>query len=59
MTTFRKTLKDNRLEDLSDKVRNGVPIGFSEAIEVVKYQEMLKANKLSLKDKFINFFKIK
>ena len=31
----------------------------SEAIEVIEYQETLKKNKITLKDKFINFFKIK
>jgi len=56
---FRKTLTDKRLEELSDKVRRGTPILMSEAIEVVEYQEMLKKNKITLKDKFINFFKIK
>ena len=57
--TFRKTLTDKRLEELSDKVRTGTPILMSEAIEVVEYQEMLKKNKITLKDKFVNFFKIK
>jgi hypothetical protein len=56
---FRKTLTDKRLEELSDKVRRGTPILMSEVIEVVEYQEMLKKNKITLKDKFINFFKIK
>jgi hypothetical protein len=57
--TFRKTIIDKRLEELSDKVRRGTPILMSEAIEVVEYQEMLKKNKITLKDRFINFFKIK
>ena len=57
--TFRKTLTDKRLEELSDKVRRGTPILMSEAIEVVEYQEMLKKNKITLKDRFVNFFKIK
>ena len=57
--TFRKTLIDKRLEELSDKVRRGEPIKMSEALEVVEYQEMLKKNKVSVKDKIINFFKIK
>ena len=58
-STFRKTIIDKRLEELSDKVRRGTPILMSEAIEVVEYQEMLKKNKITLKDRFINFFKIK
>jgi uncharacterized protein YdcH (DUF465 family) len=57
--TFRKTIIDKRLEGLSDKVRRGEPIKMSEALEVVEYQEMLKKNKVTLKDKIINFFKIK
>jgi hypothetical protein len=58
--TFRKTIIDKRLEDLSDKVRRGEPIKMGEAFEVIDYQETLKAHKkTTLKDKFINFFKIK
>lgn len=38
-------LSDKELEDLSDKVRRGEPIGFSEAIAVIDYQERLKADK--------------
>jgi hypothetical protein len=57
--TFRKTLTDKRLEELSDKVRRGTPILMSEAIEVVEYQEMLKKNKLPLTGRILNFFKIK
>ena len=45
--TFRKTIKDNRLEELSDMVRRGIPIGMGEAMEVIEYQEQLKKNKLS------------
>jgi uncharacterized protein YdcH (DUF465 family) len=59
MKTFRKTIIDKRLEELSEKVRRGEPIKMSEALEVVEYQEMLKKNKITLKDKIINFFKIK
>jgi hypothetical protein len=58
--TFRKTITDKRLEELSEKVRRGIPIKMSEAFEVIDYQETLKAHKkTTLKDKFINFFKIK
>jgi hypothetical protein len=57
--TFRKTLIDKRLEELSDKVRRGEPIKMSEVLEVVEYQEMLKKNKLSFTDRILNFFKIK
>lgn len=31
-------MKDKRLEDLSDEVRKGNPIGLKEAIEVIEYQ---------------------
>lgn len=58
--TFRKTIKDNRLEELSDKVRRGIPISMVEAMEVIEYQETLRKNtNQTLKDKFINFFKNK
>ena len=59
MTTFRKTITDKRLEDLSDKVRMGTPVSMSEALEVIEYQQMLKKYKPTLKDRIINFFKIK
>ena len=39
-STFRKELKDKRLEDLSDKVRMGTPISMSEALDVIEYQQM-------------------
>ena len=57
--TFRKTIIDKRLEELSDKVRRGEPIKMSEALEVVEYQEMLKKNKIPFTDRMLNFFKIK
>ena len=40
-----ETLKDERLEQLSDRVRMGIPIDFIEALEVIEYQENLKKNK--------------
>lgn len=56
--TFRKTIKDKRLEELSDKVRRGVPIGMGEAMEVIEYQEQLKKNKLPFTDRILKFFKV-
>lgn len=44
---------DKRLEDLSDKVRQGIPIDFSEAMEVIEYQSKLKQERL---DKASNSF---
>ena len=35
-------MKDERLEMLSDKVRMGEPVDFSEAIEVIDYQMKLQ-----------------
>ncbi len=59
-STFRKTIRDKRLDELSDMVRRGIPIRMEEAIEVIEYQETLRKNKkLTLKDRFINFFKVK
>ena len=57
--TFRKTIKDNRLEELSDMVRRGIPIGMGEAMEVIEYQEQLKKNKLPFTDRILKFFKVK
>ena len=59
METFRKTITDKRLEDLSDKVRMGTPLSMSEALEVIAYQQTLRKYKPTLKDRIINFFKIK
>lgn len=36
---------DDRLDALSDKVRNGIPVDFMEALEVIEYQENLKAER--------------
>lgn len=58
-TTFRKTIKDNRLEELSDKVRRGIPISMVEAMEVIEYQEQLKKNKVPYIDRILKFFKVK
>jgi len=32
---------DQRLEELSDKVRSGIPIDIEDAIKVIDYQEKL------------------
>ena len=39
---IKTQMKDDRLEILSDMVRKGQPIDFSEAMEVINYQENLK-----------------
>lgn len=57
--TFRKTIKDNRLEELSDKVRRGIPVSMVEAVEVIEYQEQLRKNKLPYIDRILQFFKVK
>ena len=57
--TFRKTIKDNRLEELSNKVRRGIPVSMVEAMEVIEYQEQLRKNKLPFIDKVLKFFKVK
>lgn len=58
-TTFRKTIKDKRLEELSDKVRKGIPVSMGEAMEVIEYQEQLRKNKLPYIDRILKFFKVK
>jgi len=40
--------KDTRLEELSDKVRRGICIGVSEALEVIAYQSSRKEYRKSL-----------
>ena len=35
-------LPDERLEALSDKIRQGIPVDFIEALEVIEYQQLLK-----------------
>jgi hypothetical protein len=42
---------DVRLEELSDKARMGIPIDFAEALEVIEYQETLRAEREAKKDK--------
>ena len=62
MAAFRKTITDKRLEDLSDKIRRGTPVSMSEALEVIEYQQALhsyRKNKPTIKQRIINFFKIK
>ena len=59
MAEFRKKITDKRLEELSDRIRKGIPVAMHEAIEVIEYQQMLRKNKVTLKDKIINFFKLK
>ena len=39
------TADDAILEELSDKVRRGEPIGFLDALAVVHYQERLRAER--------------
>ena len=35
---------DQRMEELSDLIRKGIPIDFKDALAVVKYQEDLRKN---------------
>ena len=35
---------DQRMEELSDLVRKGIPIDFKDALAVIKYQEDLRKN---------------
>ena len=37
--------EEEKLEQLLDKVRMGIPIGFTESLEVIEYQENIKKNK--------------
>jgi len=42
MAGTNKIIKNERLEKLSECVRKGTPIYFSEALEVMEYQNQLK-----------------
>lgn len=44
-------MSDERLEELSDEVRKGIPISFAEALEVVEYQEMLRQKREKEREK--------
>ena len=44
---------NERLEALSDKVRMGIPIDFSEALEVIEYQRRIRAEREAKRSKTI------
>ena len=44
---------DERFEALSDKVRMGIPIDFSETLEVIEYQERIQAEHKAKRSKNI------
>ena len=44
---------NERLEALSDKVRMGIPIDFSEALEVIEYQGRIRAEREAKRSKTI------
>ena len=53
---------DKRLEDLSDMVRKGIPVGIGEAFEVIDYQSRLRVERAdkwnkSFIGRVVNFFK--
>lgn len=53
---------DKRLEELSDRIRNGIPIAIGEALEVIDYQERLRVERAdkwnkSFIGRIVNFFK--
>jgi len=50
-------MKNDRLEILSDKVRNGISVDFFEALEVIEYQSKFK--KVSFYEKILNCFNLK
>ena len=51
-----KLKKDERLEDLSNKIRKGESVGFFEALEVIDYQSNLKKNKKTFWQKICDWF---
>lgn len=50
-------MKDKRLEKLSDDIRQGIPVDFSEALEVIEYQESIRKNRKSIWQKIVGFFR--
>lgn len=54
-------MKDERLENISDKIRHGIPVDFMEALEAIEYQEKLKQEKRerNVLFKLRKFFKTK
>lgn len=38
-------LRDERLEAIRDNIRRGVPVGITEAMEAIEYQERVKADR--------------
>ena len=51
--------RDAALEEISDKIRKGEPVGFLEAIAAINYQENLKAErKAMLRKTFIGRLKL-
>ena len=42
-------MNDKRLEELSNKVRMGEAVGFTEALEVIEYQQILRRERESKK----------
>jgi hypothetical protein len=52
-----ETVKNERLEKLSNDARHGIPISLDEALEVIEYQEGLKkVKKKSVIQRVINWF---
>lgn len=39
------TTRDERLEEISDRIRHGIPVGILEALAAIDYQESLKAER--------------
>ncbi len=50
-------MKNERLENLSDKIRKGEPVGMREAMEVVEYQEVLRKEREERSEKRFRMFK--
>lgn len=47
---------DRRLEEISDKIRKGEPVGMFEALDAINYQETLKKERQSQKFRVTVFF---
>lgn len=51
-------MKDNRLEELSDRIRSGDILSYPLTLEVIQYQEKLKKKRKEKREKLIKTIKI-
>ena len=45
MTHIAEPTKNDQLEDISDRIRHGIPVSLFEAIAAIEYQEAMQSRK--------------